>query len=66
MEYSVRYSVFGKNGLMGVENYGFEAENDEEAKEIALQHETDYSAPKRELLLDFIEDEDGNEIEWER
>lgn len=66
MEYSVRYSVFGENGLMGVKDYGFEAENDEEAVEFALKCESDYSGPKHTLLLDFIEDEDGNEIEWER
>lgn len=66
MGYFARYSVLGEYGLEGIEDYDFEAFDDEEAKEIALQHETDYSAPKRELLLDSIEDEDGNEIEWER
>lgn len=63
MDYVARYSVLINGGLFGVENINFEAEDDKEAVSIALQNEEDYSSKKKQLMLDYLIDENGNEIE---
>ena len=66
MEYIARYSLLVNGSVYGVKDIDFEAEDNEEAIEMALQTEEDCSSKRVEFLLDCIWDEYDNEIEWER
>ena len=70
MEYLATYTILVNGGTWGRDDYYFECDNDEQAKQIALEREH-YNIEIRgdkvqELLLDIIEDENGNEIEINR
>lgn len=64
-EYFARYSILSNGALMGVENMSIEADSDEEAVKMALQNEEDYSCKKRQLFLEYITNENGDEIKIE-
>ena len=61
MFFTARYSVINNDyGLMGVEDYDFEAEDLEEAKMIAEEYAEKHSSYAHDLLLDELEGEE----EW--
>lgn len=68
MEYYAHYTVLIDGATWGVDDYCFEAESDEEAKEIATEYGDTYveirNGRTKELLLDYIEDENGEEINY--
>lgn len=68
-EYEAVYTVLIDGATWGSESHTFEAEDSEEAIKIALKYEKNYLVFKdgrtRELLLDFIYDEKGEEMSFE-
>lgn len=70
MEYSAHYTVLIDGATWGVDEYCFEAEDNEEAKKIATEYEETYveirNGRVKELLLDYIEDENGEEVHYVR
>ena len=66
-EYCAEYTFLIDGATWGREEYCFEADNDEEAIQEAFNYERSYGYVKRgktaELLLDYLYDPDGNEIE---
>ena len=65
MNYSAEYTVLIDGATWGREDYEFYAENDNEAIILALEHEKSLKG-RKELLLDYIYDENGKEIDWVR
>ena len=63
MEYTAEYTILVQGFTWGRKEISFDAESDEEAKEIALQKEQEYSSEHEELLLDYIYDSDFNVIQ---
>ena len=66
MEYNAEYTILIDGATWGRKDISFYADDDEQAKIIALEKENEYSNQKEELLLDYIFDEDGEEVDWER
>lgn len=66
MEYNAEYTILIDGATWGRKDISFYADDDEQAKIIALEKENEYSNQKEELLLDYIFDEDGEEVNWER
>lgn len=66
MEYNAEYTILIDGATWGTKDISFYADDDEQAKIIALEKENEYSNQKEELLLDYIFDEDGEEVNWER
>lgn len=69
MEYYAEYTVLIDSATWGREDYYFEAENDKEAIEMALKHEENVEirgGRAKELLLDYIYNDEGKELSWER
>lgn len=70
MEYYAEYTILIDDATWGREDFCFDADSEEEAKEIALEYEKTYIEVRdgrvKELLLDNIYDEEGNEIAWEK
>lgn len=72
--YFARFSILSPEGaLWGVDTVEIEIdlglEPEEELKELTekvFEAEEDYSTRQRIYFLDYVEDEDGNEIEIER
>ena len=65
-EYYAIYIILIEGATWGRKEHAFEAESDEEALELALDYESNYRDGKAELLIDYLYDPDGNEIEIER
>lgn len=71
MLYSAEYTRLIEGATWGREDREFEAESNEEAIKIALEIESNWlqrydNGEVAELLLDYIYDENGKEVEWER
>ena len=62
MDYTAQYTILIEGATWGRKDISFDADTNEEAVEIALQKEDEYSSKHEELLLDYIYDEDGNII----
>lgn len=66
MEYYATYTILIDGATWGKEDYDFEAENDIEAVREAFNYEESYVEVRngrvKELLLDYLTDENGNEI----
>lgn len=59
MKYWARFSELNEYGaLMGVKDKYFEADTMEEAQEIASTIEKEESSKKRDLMLDWIEEDE--------
>jgi len=65
-EYYAIYTVLIEGATWGRKEHFFEAENDEEAIQKALDYESNYCDGKAELLLDYLYDPDGEQIKIER
>lgn len=67
MKYYARYTILICGSTWGVEDYDFEAEDDVEAVQKAFDYEEDYveirNGRAKELLFDYLTDENGNEID---
>ena len=67
MEYNAQYTILIDGATWGRENYDFEADSDVEAVQEAFDYEEGYveirNGKVKELLLDYLTDEDGNEID---
>ena len=67
MEYYATYTILIDGATWGREDYDFEAESDIEAVQEAFDYEEDYveirNGRVKELLLDYLTDENGNEID---
>lgn len=66
MEYCAEYTILIEGAVWGSKTYYFHADDNKEACEIALQIEEDNSSKHGELMLDFIYDENGLEVERTR
>jgi len=70
MSYQADYTILINGATWGREELSIEVETDEEAIKIALDYEAKYIERRgddiKELLLDQITDENGNEINYER
>lgn len=72
--YFAQYSILSpEGGLWGIDNVDIEIDIDltpeetlEELTKKVFEIEEDYSTRKRIYLLDFVQDEEGNEIKIER
>ena len=67
MEYNAQYTILIDGATWGRENYDFEADSDIEAVQEAFDYEEGYveirNGKVKELLLDYLTDENGNEID---
>ena len=67
MMYYAQYTVLINGATWGSHDYEFEADSNEEALKIALDYESKYirvcGDKTEELLLDYIYDENGEEVE---
>lgn len=67
MEYYATYTILIDGATWGREDYDFEAEDDIEAVRKAFDYEESYveirNGRVKELLLDYLTDENGNEID---
>ena len=61
--YIAEYSVLIDGAVWGREEHSFYAENEEEARKEAHRIEEEYSSKRKELLLDYIWNNDGDMIE---
>ena len=66
MEYYATYTILIDGATWGREDYGFEAEDDVESVRKSFDYEESYveirNGRVKELLLDYLTDENGNEI----
>ena len=67
MEYYATYTILIDGATWGREDYDFETESDIEAVQKAFDYEEGYveirNGRVKELLLDYLTDENGNEID---
>lgn len=62
-EYFVQYGIYSKHGaILGVEDDSFEAMDDEEAIEEALDRANAMEDYYPCVMVDSLEDEEGNEL----
>lgn len=68
MEYLATYTILIDDATWGREDYCFDADSDIEAVQLASDYEEGYveirNGRVKELMLDSLEDENGNEIDY--
>lgn len=66
MEYCAEYSIIIEGCVWGVEHICFDADSDDEAIDTALELGEEHSSKKQEYFLEFVYDEEGNELDLSR